>query len=146
MKSLLILSLFFGLTTGPVWLTDYDEAVQEARKSEKNILINFSGSDWCIPCIKMEKELFHSSSFETFANKQLVLVKADFPRLKKNKLSNEQISQNEKLAARYNPEGKFPFTVLIGTDGHVIKSWEGYSVKNPDGFIGEINSCIHAVK
>ena len=110
------------------------------------MLINFSGSDWCIPCIKMDKEVFQSSTFETFAAEELVLLKADFPRLKKNKLPQELTAQNEILAARYNPEGKFPFTLLVAPDGHVIKSWEGFGIKNADEFITDIKNTVHASK
>jgi peroxiredoxin len=54
------------------------------------------------------------------------LVRADFPRMKKNQLSKEQTAYNEKLAEKYNPKGKFPLTVLINPDGKVITEWDGY--------------------
>ncbi len=143
----LLLSVFAFLSffnESPKWLTDFDVAKKEATKSNEFILISFSGSDWCIPCIKMEKELFESESFVNYAAKNLVLVKADFPRLKKNKLSKEQTTQNEQLADKYNPKGNFPYTVLVNKEGQIIKQWEGLPSKNAEGFVAEINTLTHA--
>src|SRR5438067_13787459 len=81
----------------PFWLTDFTKAKLEAKESNKNILLNFSGSDWCTPCIRMHKTIFESSSFTAFADKELVLVNADFPRLSKHALSKEQQKQNDDL-------------------------------------------------
>ncbi len=91
----------------------------------------------------MKKEIFESSEFENFAPDNLVLVKADFPRLKKNQLDKQQTKQNEDLAARYNPQGAFPFTVLLDAKGHVLKSWDGLYKKTPEEFTGEINKIAH---
>ena len=77
------------------WSTDLSKAKDEARKDSKLILLSFSGSDWCIPCIKTRKEIFDKEPFINYAAAKLVLVNADFPRLKKNALSKEQTKQNE---------------------------------------------------
>ena len=111
----------------PAWLTDLDEAKEIAVKEEKLILLNFSGSDWCAPCIRQRKEIFGSADFADYAEKHLVLVNADFPRLKKNQLSSEQKAKNELLAERYNSKGIFPFTVLLNAKGEVIRSWDHIS-------------------
>ncbi|MNL16868.1 hypothetical protein D3C87_1379260 [compost metagenome] len=67
-----------------------------------------------------------------------MLVRADFPRLKKNRLSVEQTRLNEALAERYNPEGKFPYTVLTDENGKVIRSWDGFPELSPEQFVLEI--------
>src|SRR6187399_3198314 len=90
------------------WLTDFDQAKQQAKEKNQLILLNFSGSDWCAPCIQMKKEIFEKQEFIDFADKNLVLVKADFPRHKKNQLDAKQKEHNEKLAEQFNPNGKFP--------------------------------------
>lgn len=144
MKALLFFLLFAGISGEPIWSTNFEEAKIEAGKSGKMILVSFSGSDWCIPCIKMEKQLFHSAAFEDYAVKDLVLVKADFPRLKKNKLSKEQTELNEQLASRYNPHGIFPLTLLIDGSGKVVKQWDGLPSETPEAFVGEINTAAHA--
>src|SRR5438874_12727874 len=103
----------------PFWLTDFTKAKLEAKESNKFILLNFSGSDWCTPCIRMHKTIFESPAFETYAGKELVLVMADFPRLKKHRLTKVQQKQNDDLAEQYNPSGKFPYTLLLNNDGKV---------------------------
>src|SRR3978361_1529427 len=109
---LLFVSFIIGLFTNVTWLGDYNQANTEAVKSHKLILINFSGSDWCGPCIRERKEILENDAFINYAAGHLVLVRADFPRQKKNQLSKEQVKLNEALADKFNPEGKFPYTLL----------------------------------
>lgn len=84
----LLFTLFLGsyLASSPVWLSNMDEAKTRAMQSHKYILLNFSGSDWCVPCIQMHKEVFESEVFENYAKDNLVLVNADFPPPKKERL------------------------------------------------------------
>jgi len=126
------------------WNTDFGKAKQEAAQSHKLIVLNFSGSDWCGPCIRMKKEIFESDAFQKYAEQNLILVRADFPRLKKNQLSKEQIKLNEDLADKYDPEGKFPLTVLLDETGKVVKEWEGCPDESPEKFVNEINAFAHA--
>lgn len=130
--------------TLPVWKTNLSKAKEEAKQSNKLILLNFSGSDWCGPCIRLRKEIFGSDAFQNYAAENLVLVNADFPRMKKNQLPKDQTKQNEALAETYNKTGKFPFTVLIDADGNVLKQWDGLPKETPDEFISDINSIAHA--
>lgn len=124
------------------WLTNWDQAQSIAAQENKLILLNFSGSDWCAPCIKMKKEVFESEAFLSMAEKQLVLVRADFPRAKKNQLPKEQIAHNEKLAEKYNPSGKFPLTLLIDTKGKVVKEWDGYAFVTQDKFLADLKETL----
>jgi thioredoxin-related protein len=143
--SLFLLSVFLH-TADPVWQTDFAKAKIEARESDRFILLNFSGSDWCTPCIRMEKTIFETDAFKTYAGKELVLANADFPRLNKHQLSKEQQKQNDNLAEQYNPDGKFPYTLLISNEGKVVKTWEGCPNESPEDFIAEINTVIHGHK
>src|SRR5438309_1122403 len=113
MKLLFSVFAFLFFISSAEWLTDFSKAKKEASESKKIILLNFSGSDWCGPCIRLKKEIFDSEAFKSYAADHLVLLNADFPRLKKNQLSKEQTKQNEELADKYNNSGKFPFTVLM---------------------------------
>lgn len=126
MKLLTILFLLLTFSTTD-WTTDFSKAKTEASAKNKYILLNFSGSDWCGPCMKLKKEILDSPEFLKFADDKLLLVRADFPRNRKNQLSLEQTKQNEALAEKYNNEGKFPLTVLINAEGKVVKTWDGYS-------------------
>ena len=71
------------------WRTDFDHAKTDAAAQHKLIILKFSGSDWCIPCIRMEKNIFSNSVFTTYADGNLIMVNADFPRKKKNQPSRE---------------------------------------------------------
>jgi thioredoxin-related protein len=127
MKSLLLFLFSFVFLNTTKWGSDFDKATEQAKNEKKLILLNFSGSDWCGPCIKLKQEVFETAGFSDFATKSLVLIRADFPRLKKNKLDKNLTIHNEKLADIYNKKGKFPLTVLIDTNGKVLKEWDGYS-------------------
>lgn len=132
------------LSGSSVWETDLDAAKTKARQEHKYILLNFSGSDWCGPCIRMHKEIFGSEGFTTFASQNLVLVNADFPRLKKNQLPKEQQKKNDQLADKYNSQGSFPLTLLLDAEGKVIKSWEGYPDLTPEQFTGQLKAAMDA--
>lgn len=134
----IILSAFATIS----WSGDFNAAQKEAVKEHKLILINFSGSDWCGPCIRLRKEILESSTFENFATDHLVLVRADFPRQKKNQLDAAQVKRNETLADKYNPDGKFPFTLLVDEHGKVLKEWDGFPNESPEQFVAQINPLV----
>jgi thioredoxin-related protein len=142
MKILSILAatmLFFAPNNN--WGNDFEKAKTTAVQEKKVILLSFSGSDWCVPCIKMKKDIFESETFQKYADANLVLVRADFPRLKKNKLDAAQTKQNEKLAETYNPKGRFPYTVLIDGTGKVIKTWDGLPKLTPANFVKQVKEA-----
>jgi thioredoxin-related protein len=126
------------------WETDFDTARQKAREENKLILLNFSGSDWCGPCIRMKKEIFDDPGFIKFAESGLVLVNADFPRLRKNRLPAVQEKKNDGLAEKYNPQGHFPFTLLLDAAGNVLHKWDGYPNKSAEEFTLELQTHINA--
>lgn len=142
MTTKLCILLFIFTGTSPSWLLDFETATQQAKAENKVILLNFAGSDWCAPCIKLTREIFEKDEFLEFAQSHLVLVRADFPRLKKNQLSKEQTQHNEALAEKYNPQGKFPLTLLISADGSVLHEWDGYQATTPAGFVEQISKYI----
>jgi thioredoxin-related protein len=122
------------------WHTDFVKAKEKAKEEHKLILLNFSGSDWCIPCIRTKKEIFDKESFSRYADSNLVLVNADFPRLKKDELPKSQEKENEALAEKYNKEGAFPLTILLDANGKVVKEWKGYPNVSPQTFVDQIKS------
>ncbi len=99
------------------WHTDIEAAKEKAKKYQLPLLLVFSGSDWCKPCIKLRENILYSAEFERYAFKNLVLVELDFPALKKNRLSKEQTTHNEQLAEKYNAKGVFPSMVVITHTG-----------------------------
>jgi thioredoxin-related protein len=138
MKVLLISFMMF-FTGNVTWLGDFNEAKTEAVQQHKLILINFSGSDWCGPCIRLRKEILESDAFVNYAAGHLVLVRADFPRQKKNQLSPEQVNLNDALADKYNADGKFPYTLLVDENGKVLYQWDGFPNESAEQFITQID-------
>ena len=126
----------------PVWHLNMREAREIAQKEHRYILLNFSGSDWCGPCIMLRKEIFDDPAFSGFADSALVLVNADFPRMKKNQLAKEQQRLNDQLADQYNSQGKFPLTLLLDADGKVVREWEGNPSVSADVFDTQVRTAI----
>ena len=143
MKLLLIALHVFAFSAVSPWLTDFEQAKREAEQKHELILLNFSGSDWCGPCMRMHKEIFNSESFAQAFGEKLVMVNADFPRLKKNRLTAAQQKQNDMLAEKYNTEGHFPFTVLLDAKGTVLKTWEGYPRQGSTVFMEELKAALN---
>lgn len=140
-----LLMLLFSLASSYTgWLTDLEKAKETAAEKHCYILLNFSGSDWCVPCIQLKKQVFDTDEFRAFADTNLVLVNVDFPRTNKRKLDKQQLLRNEQLAEKYNPGGRFPFTLLLNADGNVIKSWDGLPGTTTSAFIMQIKSIQDA--
>lgn len=114
------------------WKTSFAEATAEAAQQQKQILLNFTGSDWCPWCVKMDEEVLSKKQFSEFASKNLVLVKLDFPRRKK--LSPDEKAQNEELAKKYAIQG-FPTFVLVDASGKEVRRQEGYLEGGPAEFL-----------
>ena len=140
MKIVAFITIAFLLNI--TWLGDINKAETQARQEHKLILINFSGSDWCGPCIRLRKEILESAEFENYASGHLVLVGADFPRQKKNQLDKDQVKRNEALAEKYNPDGKFPFTLLVDGDGKILKEWDGFPNESSTQFVQQIITLV----
>ena len=107
-------AVFTATAAEPEWLTDTAKAQAQAKTENKLVLLDFTGSDWCGWCIKLNKEVFNTPEFAEYAKKNLVLVEVDFPR--KKKLSAEQKSANEALSKKYSIEG-FPTLILLDGSG-----------------------------
>lgn len=116
-----------------------NNAKKEAVANQALILLNFSGSDWCIPCIKLHKNIMETEGFKKLETEHIIVyVNADFPRNKKNQLSPEMQKENAALADQYNPKGLFPYTLLLDQEGKILKSWEGLPSENALAFSKEI--------
>ena len=79
----------FGSLFSQNWKNNFDEAKIEAEKQNKKILLVFSGSDWCAPCIKLDKNIWRSAEFIKFSDENYILYKADFPKKKANQLAEK---------------------------------------------------------
>lgn len=100
-----------------LWSENFNEVLVKAKESNKNILINFTGSDWCPYCIKLKTEVFSKKPFEKWASENVILFECDFPRNIKQPESIKQ--QNSSLAQKYGISG-FPTVLLIDVNGNVL--------------------------
>lgn len=133
-------SLFLSFACfGLEWITDYDKAIKEAKDTNRPIILVFQGSDWCAPCIRLDREVWSTEAFTTYAQDHYVMLQADFPRKKQNALPAAQQEANNKLAERYNPNGIFPFVVVLDKDGKVLLQ-TGYKGMSPEEYIAHLES------
>ncbi|MBG6061703.1 thioredoxin-related protein [Flavobacterium sp. CG_9.1] len=139
-KNILILFLFIGtMGYSQNWKSSFEEAKSQAIAENKNIILVFSGSDWCAPCIKLDKTIWQSEEFKKEADQKWVLYKADFPKKKANLLAAEVTSSNRKLASEYNKSGNFPLVLLLDKTGRVL-GITGYKNTSPEQYIQLIHS------
>ena len=120
------------------WKTDYTAALERAAKENKMVLLDFTGSDWCGWCIKLQKDTFSKPEFKKFAEESLVLVELDFPRGKTQ--SDELKKQNEELAEKFGVQG-FPTLVLLDPQGKEATRNVGYLQGGPEAFIQWVESA-----
>jgi len=146
MKNRLLLVFCIAAMSFTGWQPSFEKAKQIAKDEHRLILLNFSGSDWCGPCIRMRKEIFENEAFTGFADSSLVLVNADFPRNKKNQPGKTVQAQNDQLADNYNASGKFPFTLLLDENGKIIRTWDGLPNMSAQQFAVEIKAIADARK
>jgi thioredoxin-related protein len=129
---LLGLVIAFGCSPGPVReqqntslpLTnappiDLNAAIARAGAEHKLVLLDFTGSDWCGPCMALHKELFALPEFHSYAESNLVFFAVDFP--SKYRLSSESAATNDFLAAKFSVSA---FPTLIMLDGSGNKIWQ----------------------
>jgi protein disulfide-isomerase len=123
---------------GASWMTDYDAALAKAAAEDKHVLVDFSGSDWCGWCIKLDKEVFSKEEFISYADENLILVLVDFPRAKEQ--SDEQKAANDALAKKYGIRG-FPTVLILNPQGEVVKQ-TGYQAGGPGPYVEMIKGAI----
>jgi thioredoxin-related protein len=138
-----VLTAFFAIlltmTFAQDWQTDFNTAKQMAADGNKKIILVFQGSDWCAPCIKLDREIWSTDEFKSLAKDRFVMLKADFPRKKGNRLSPEQQEHNNQLAEQYNPDGYFPFVAVLDSEGRLLGT-AGYEKTTPQGYFEKLAS------
>lgn len=141
MKTIISAILMVVFSVGFHAQSRLETAKKAAAENKELILLNFSGSDWCIPCIKLHKNIIEAEDFKKLEADHIILyINADFPRNKKNQLSPELKKENAALADQYNPKGLFPYMLLLNSEEKIIKAWEGLPPENALAFSNEIRS------
>ena len=116
------------------WSEEYDKALAQAKVDKKLVVLDFTGSDWCGWCIKLDKEVFSQAEFGEYAKKNLVLVELDYPRGKEQ--TKEIKAQNEKLQKEYKIEG-YPTIIVLNAEGKKVGEL-GYQPGGPKAFIAAL--------
>jgi thioredoxin-related protein len=139
----IILSLLFVCSAlfvnAQEWQTVFEQAKDIAAKENQTIILVFQGSDWCAPCMKLDREIWSSVAFKAYAKEHFVMLKADFPRKSKNTLTPEQQEANNHLASLYNKNGYFPHVVVLDKTGKLLGE-TGYKKITPDEYIKLLES------
>jgi thioredoxin-related protein len=120
------------------WLTDLPKAEAQAKSDHKLVLMDFTGSDWCPWCIKLDKETLDQPEFADYAKKNLVLVKVDFPAHKQQ--PDDLKKANAALAKKYGVDG-YPTLILVKPDGTVVMTQVGYLEGGPKSLIAKLDDA-----
>ena len=121
------------------WLTNYEAAKKQAKEENKPILINFTGTDWCGWCIKIEKEIFSKDEFKAYAKEKLILMEVDFP--EKKKQSDEVKAQNKVLDKEFKIEG-YPTIFLIDAEGKKLSEDIGYREGGAQAYVDHLKELL----
>jgi protein disulfide-isomerase len=124
--------------TPGTWITNYEQAIQYANEQDKVLLINFTGSDWCVWCKKLAKEVFDQQEFQNYAKQNLILLKLDFPR--SGNQTDQEKAQNEALAKKYQIQG-FPSILLLDKTGKTIGQ-TGYQAGGAAAYVEHLKTFI----
>ncbi len=108
------------------WLTDFDKAIKVAKSEKKNVLVYFSGSDWCTPCKRLKIDLFESTEFDGISG-DYVLLYVDIPR-NIDLIGEKQMIHNKELLGKYNKKGIFPLLKILDDKGKALDEYSGYSM------------------
>lgn len=136
---MLSLAATFAFAGGAGWESDFAKAAERAKKENKPMLLDFTGSDWCGWCIKLDKEVFSKKAFKDYAESSLVLVEVDFPQGKKQ--SAKEKKQNEELQQKYGVSG-YPTIILLSSDGQKVLGKTGYRSGGPDAYVKHLKEII----
>ena len=123
----------------PQWGTDLPAALDQARSENKCVLMDFTGSDWCPWCMKLDQEVFSSPQFAAFARNKLVLVRVDFPHNMPQ--SDELRRANANLASRFKVDS-YPTCILLNSSGKELRRENGYVPGGPVEFTARFDSFI----
>ncbi|MGH8020703.1 MAG: thioredoxin family protein [Opitutaceae bacterium] len=122
------------------WMTDAEAAMAKAKAENKILLMDFTGSDWCVWCHRLDGEVFSTETFKKYADENLVLLKLDFPR--KTPQSDEEKKQNRALAEKYDVQG-FPTVLVFNAEGEKIGQM-GYQRGGPDAWLASLKKIAES--
>jgi thioredoxin-related protein len=122
------------------WTVGWQAATAQAEQTHRPILMNFTGSDWCPWCQRLDQEVFKTPAFAAWASTHVVLLTVDFPRA--TSLPATQARENDQLAARFHVDG-FPTIVLVDATG-VERGRLGYQPGGATAWIAAADRILSA--
>jgi len=125
----------FAASAAEGWGDNYEKAAAQAKAEKKLLLLDFTGSDWCGWCIKLNKEVFSQAEFKDYAAKNLVLMEVDFPQTKPQAANVK--AQNARLQTKYKIEG-YPTIIVLNPEGKKVGEL-GYQPGGPKAFIAALD-------
>jgi len=140
---LAVTAMSIGAFASEGWETNFEKASARAKSEGKYMLLDFSGSDWCGWCIKLDKEVFSKPAFKAYAKENLVLVLLDFPRNKSGQ-SKELQAQNKMLAEKFGIRG-FPTVIILDPSGKPVEK-TGYRPGGPEAYVEYLKKAISESK
>jgi thiol:disulfide interchange protein len=114
------------------WLKSIPEAQELSKETKKPIFVEFTGSDWCPPCIMMDKNVFSKEAFLTAAQKDFILVKIDIPQA-----DPELSAKNEKVLDAYNVTG-VPTVLLLDSAGKEFSRFSASEFNTVEKMLNEL--------
>lgn len=125
-----------ALADDSIWFADYDLAAAEAKKTGKDLFVDFTGSDWCGWCIRLHKEVFDFEAFQKGVEQDFVLVALDFPRAEEVKAKVPNPQRNDELRDLHGVRG-YPTILLMTADGEVFAR-TGYRPGGPEAYVANV--------
>jgi len=116
------------------WVDDFEKGLAKAKAENKMAIVDFTGSDWCVWCKKLDDEIFSKAKFKEYVKDKYVLVEVDFPQIKR--LPEKKQKANAEVAEKFKVQG-YPTVVVLRTDGSEVGRL-GYVEGGPDAFIAEL--------
>lgn len=140
LRALALTCFALPVSAGETWYDDYDEAAKVAQESGKHLLVDFTGSDWCHWCIKLEEEVFAHEEFDAGVAKNFVLVRLDFPNDPEIKAKVPNPERNQALSEQYGVQG-FPTVLLLTVNGEVFGR-TGYQAGGPEAYVEHLDEML----
>ncbi len=134
--TLAIIALSGVSLAGSEWMTNVDDALAKAKTEKKPVMVEFTGSDWCPPCIMMHKKVFSKTSFTDAASKKFILVKIDIP-----KKDPELKKMNAKVMKKYKVRG-VPTVLLFDEAGKEFSRFSASQFPSVKAFLGQLDSAL----
>ncbi len=148
LKGAWLAAVFVGVSLGtprgdlPGFTRDFGAAEREAVRLGRDLLVEFTGSDWCVWCERLEAEVLRQSTFQEGLAGRFIAVQLDFPRGAEARARVPDPARQEELKRRY-AVGGFPTVLVLEPDGDLVARL-GYEAGGPAPFLAALDGALAA--